>query len=190
MNENSPLPQNLSKESLQTALMLLLKNKALHEISITELCQRAGVSRMAYYRHYDSILALYQEIINELLSQMIKDSQSYLINGRWYDFWLALFQSLLNHKENVQTLLRTSQQIQVLNYLNRLFIPQNCGLAIEAQLKIKGIIGLTFNIMIAWIDADFQPGPDHLAQICNDVIDADASTFDTHYLFSLGTIDI
>ena len=37
------------KEALQDALILLMKEKQYRSISITELCKKAGVSRMAFY---------------------------------------------------------------------------------------------------------------------------------------------
>lgn len=47
---------------LTTALLQLLEKKPLAEIKVTELVSRAGVSRMAYYRNFDTledILRLY-----------------------------------------------------------------------------------------------------------------------------------
>ena len=40
------------KEALQDALILLMKEKQYRSISITELCKKAGVSRMAFYNNY------------------------------------------------------------------------------------------------------------------------------------------
>ena len=37
------------------ALIQLLKTKSLSNITITELTERAGVSRMTYYRNYHSL---------------------------------------------------------------------------------------------------------------------------------------
>ncbi|HCC00627.1 MAG TPA: TetR/AcrR family transcriptional regulator [Ruminococcaceae bacterium] len=47
--------KNDSKEYLTTALFQILKNKSLEEIKITELVKRAGVSRMAFYRNYNTL---------------------------------------------------------------------------------------------------------------------------------------
>lgn len=42
----------IAKECLVTALIQLLKEKNLSEITISELASKAGVSRMTYYRNY------------------------------------------------------------------------------------------------------------------------------------------
>ena len=44
----------LTREAIETALLQLLEKKDLTKISISELVKRAGVSRAAFYRNYDS----------------------------------------------------------------------------------------------------------------------------------------
>ena len=43
-----------SRDCMVQALIQLLKTKSLSNITITELTERAGVSRMTYYRNYHS----------------------------------------------------------------------------------------------------------------------------------------
>lgn len=45
---------NYAEQQLAKALIELLKNKDLDKISIRELCDRAGVGRATFYRHYHS----------------------------------------------------------------------------------------------------------------------------------------
>lgn len=45
----------LVPESLTEALLKLLEEKQIADINVSELCQRAGVSRISYYRNYDSM---------------------------------------------------------------------------------------------------------------------------------------
>lgn len=44
----------ITRESLETALLFLLKGKDMKQISISELVKKAGVSRNAFYRNYKS----------------------------------------------------------------------------------------------------------------------------------------
>lgn len=41
-------------EHINEALFGLLKEKSLNEISISEICETAGVGRMSFYRNYES----------------------------------------------------------------------------------------------------------------------------------------
>ena len=42
-------------ESMTEALMQLMRIKPLSEISISELCEKAGVSRLSFYRNFTSM---------------------------------------------------------------------------------------------------------------------------------------
>lgn len=44
----------ITRESLEAALLFLLKGKDMKQISISELVKKAGVSRNAFYRNYKS----------------------------------------------------------------------------------------------------------------------------------------
>ena len=44
-----------TKEKLSKALIVLLKEKGIKEIKISELCESAGVSRATFYNNFDSV---------------------------------------------------------------------------------------------------------------------------------------
>lgn len=72
-NNNS---QNLiTKESIFTALMILMEKKNFKEISITELTKKAGVSRMAFYRNYNNL----EDIITDYLDEFFEASYKELV---------------------------------------------------------------------------------------------------------------
>ena len=49
---NKKEPTTLVKKCIVDALLILMNEKDFDDISITEICNKAGVSRMAYYRNY------------------------------------------------------------------------------------------------------------------------------------------
>lgn len=50
--------KNETKVFITTALMQLLHEQALEKISVRQVSDRAGVSRMAFYRHFDDLNAV------------------------------------------------------------------------------------------------------------------------------------
>lgn len=60
----------LTKEAIETALLLLLEQKPLKKIAITELVDRAGVSRNSFYRNYASKEAVLQTMLADRLAQL------------------------------------------------------------------------------------------------------------------------
>ena len=79
----------ISKESLITSLILLMKQKPYDKITISELCIKAGVSRTAFYGNFktkDDLLTLYvlnmnTELINKIGSPFRKKSQLLIWSG-------------------------------------------------------------------------------------------------------------
>ena len=52
----------ITRESLEISLLQLLDKKDLKKITISELVERAGVSRAAFYRNYESKEELLESI--------------------------------------------------------------------------------------------------------------------------------
>ena len=78
--------ENVAEARIAEALLDLVAEKPLERISITEITERAGVSRVSYYRHFSSkedILLRHSEYILDSLVLDIEGGA--LRNGR--DFW-------------------------------------------------------------------------------------------------------
>ncbi len=63
----------ITKECICTAFLILLENKSIEEISITELVKRAGVSRSSFYRNYKS-----KDVFNDIFNTLLKKIRKYL----------------------------------------------------------------------------------------------------------------
>lgn len=105
----------LTRESIETALLFLLEKKELAQISISELVQKAGVSRNAFYRNYKSkeeILEMAYERTSHALMEKWKKLQAKVQkNGVPQTFSDFLQQQKVKVTEN-QTLSNVSQWIK------------------------------------------------------------------------------
>ena len=70
-----------TQERLQNALLELLETKELKEINVKEICDKAGISRNAFYQHYgykedlyDQMVARATEGIRDSLMPIIQDA--------------------------------------------------------------------------------------------------------------------
>lgn len=70
-----------TQEKLQNALLELLDEKELKAITVKEICDKAGISRNAFYQHYgykedlyDQMVAVATESIRDSLMPVIKDA--------------------------------------------------------------------------------------------------------------------
>ncbi|MCH4008885.1 TetR/AcrR family transcriptional regulator [Companilactobacillus sp.] len=62
-----------SQQYLTTALFQLLETKPLNEISVTQVVKRAGVSRMAFYRNFDTLDDLLTSYFEPQIEQKFTD---------------------------------------------------------------------------------------------------------------------
>lgn len=58
---------------MDLALISLLKKKPLEYITVSEICEAAGVNRSTFYLHYETIV----DLLNETTSYLLKDFLSY-----------------------------------------------------------------------------------------------------------------
>ena len=64
----------LTKRLLREALLRLLATTTIQKISVTQLCEEAGINRATFYRHYGS----QYDVLNEMESTMLDDIQKML----------------------------------------------------------------------------------------------------------------
>ena len=54
MQKRSNSSNLIVRESIETALILLMDKKSINDITVTEIIKKAGVSRISYYRNYET----------------------------------------------------------------------------------------------------------------------------------------
>lgn len=121
--------KQMTKEALEGALLLLLEQKALDSITISELTQKAGVSRNAFYRHYRSKESLFHKMIKRATLTVIKGLHRFNLQNKRYQAWLYLFKKAKENAQLLKLILKYNmlQWIHdiIINRLNKLRTLQN-----------------------------------------------------------------
>lgn len=60
-------------DKMNSALITLLENKDFLKISITDICQKAGVNRSTFYAHYDNTYDLLKEVYQGLIKNFLEE---------------------------------------------------------------------------------------------------------------------
>ena len=87
-NEES---NRFTKECIETALLVLMTEKNFNDISITDIVERAGVSRSAYYRNYSSKKDILNKYLNTIVETITDSLDLQKTHPTDFNFWLSVF---------------------------------------------------------------------------------------------------
>ena len=99
---------NYAEQQLAKALIELLKNNDLDKISIRELCDRAGVGRATFYRHYHSKEEILERHAQFLIMKWTNEMESDP-NAKPWDIFESLFRHIKKHRTFYEVLHKTGK---------------------------------------------------------------------------------
>lgn len=82
----------IARESIETALIELMKTKTFEEITITDISRRAGVSRNAYYRNYSCKEDILSSYLQELIAEVTAVLKRYDPVSETKQSWISLLE--------------------------------------------------------------------------------------------------
>lgn len=163
-NEES---KRITKESIITAVVLLCAEKPFEKITVTEIVRKAGVSRTAFYRNYDTKEDVLRELGKGVINQLndFFEGKKYNRDGR-----ALLIDLLYSIRKNAQTvkLLLSSNQIMFeimcgQTYLDK-YLPQETPEKHYATIAIETVIK---KIIIEWFKSGMKESPEFIASYCS-----------------------
>lgn len=133
-NEES---NRITKECIETALLILMKEKEFKDISITDIVKRSGVSRTAYYRNYSSK----EDILNNYLEAVVKAITDKMdlttCPGDDFEFWYSIFNQVRNHAEIYAVLLKAGFEGVILSSINKIMLDNISSDSISSKEKYE-----------------------------------------------------
>ena len=103
MNQES---HEATRECIRTALLSLLATETFEQITVTQIINRAGVSRGGFYRNYASKEEVLKEIGNgffQYLMNLVLETKNYTDMKGWYR---EFFQQIIDHTEEYKLLIK------------------------------------------------------------------------------------
>lgn len=107
-----------TKGEIQAALLELLEQKPLDEITVTELVERCGISRQAFYYHFSDLYGVVDWSLQQELEKL-QDIQS----DQWWTVMQQTMERLRNHRTVVLNIYRAYERSYVEHYLCRWLLP-------------------------------------------------------------------
>lgn len=157
----------ISKESLVTSLILLMKQKPYDKITISELCIKAGVSRTAFYGNFktkDDLLTLYVLNMN---TELINKIGSPFRNDTSLDWYINLFQVIKDNSEILILIFKAGFQKKYLEILNSMVL-HNPSIPIEKKYQRLIWSGGVENALSYWLlESSLKESVEDIALYCH-----------------------
>ena len=165
------MKNDTTKQALANALKQLLQKKQITKITINDIAEACGISRMTFYYHFKDIYDLADWTLQEALHTAIADNRTH---DNWQQGFLNLLDVLKAHQPLILNVYRAIDREQVERYMRReveaLLLPvveeQAAGLQISEKGKHMVAIFYTYafmGIVLEWIQRNMQASPQEVA---------------------------
>lgn len=167
-----PKDQNrLARERIVAALTELMSEQDYASITITEITQRAGVSRMTYYRNYSSkedILRKFMDDVGEKIHTKIMEQS---VHKNAYQYYYTLFETLGQYSELVTVAMDAGLGGLILDCISlnmdRTYLGKLQNMDAQRYL-LRYHAGAFFHVFIEWIRGGMVESCDQMARLCAD----------------------
>ena len=137
-------------ESITGALLILMQKKPLNEINVSELCTKAGVSRVSFYRNFTSL----KDILTKYLKKCTDDWWTEFSKKSEDDIRQSFWKELLNQYKMNTDLINLLKKNNI-TYIIKDHIFSCCGPKPEHDEKTAYICaclsGLIYGFVDEWI---------------------------------------
>lgn len=151
-----------AKECIVSALLQLTDLKPLSSVTISELCQKAGVSRMTFYRNYASVEDIFTKRLTEIFQQYKKESAA-SNTGIFYDraHMVHYFSYLSQYRDFLKGLMQCGFGAYFLQMLTSYISEEWQSYADE--LTLTAFSGSLYNLFRLWASLDYRISAETLA---------------------------
>ena len=157
--------KKLSQECIETALLTLMKNKNIEDITVSELVQKAGVSRAAFYRNYTSK----QEVLLHSCSGAVEDVATAIapidFENDPLSFWKVIFETSAKYSTDFKMIVEAGYGQRLLEQITEVITQSVRGNNNNQIYDTVFWCGGIFNILIKWISSGMKESPKEMASI-------------------------
>lgn len=158
----------LAKECIVTALIELMKVRDFHDITITDLARKAGVSRMAYYRNYTSKEDILNKFVDDVGANIHDKLTEMGADVRVQDYYFALLEELSSYNDLAITAYEAGLGELILGQISKqmaLTFPAESH-SVPEQYRHLYMAGAFYNVFIEWLKNGQRESCYEIARLC------------------------
>ena len=153
-------------ESLQGALLQLVVKKPYDSITITELCRKAGVSRMAFYGNFDSKDDILQKIVQDIQTELFERIGSPFRQEVTYQWYVEMFRYIAEKVDVLKAFFCAGYQGKYLELVNARILRHKGMQARDSYQRLLWSGGIV-NAVVYWLSNDMLETPEDMASFCS-----------------------
>ena len=153
-------------ESLQGALLQLITKKAYDSITVTELCKKAGVSRMAFYGNFQSKDEIIIKILYDLQNELFVRIGSPFRQDVTYNWYLDMFRFTAEKAEILKSIFCGGYQGKYLELVNYMILRHKDMQPQDSYQRLLWSGGIV-NAVVYWLSSDMAETPEQMAGFCD-----------------------
>ena len=162
----------MTKRALEASLKNLLLQKPLNKITINDITEDCGISRMTFYYHFKDIYDLVEWSCMEDAARALEGKKTY---DTWQEGFLNIFRAVQANKPFVMNVYRSVSRERVEQYLKPLIHNLVLGVIEEKSAEMavseadKSFIAYFYEyafigIMLDWISENMKGAPEIIVE--------------------------
>ena len=175
------MKNDATKQALANALKQLLQKKQITKITINDITEACGISRMTFYYHFKDIYDLAEWTFQETLHAATADCHT---RDSWQQGFLNLLEILKAHQSLILNAYRAMDRELVERYLRReveaLLLPvvEEQAVGIKISEKGKHMVAIFYayafmGVVMEWIQQNMAASPQEVAATTAAMIQGD-----------------
>ena len=144
------------------ALLLLMRRKDYHDISVTALCEKAGTTRMSFYRSFESKEDVLAKYITRITAEFIEKTGISYERDTTQEYFVKLLTHMKAQQWFCEALLRAGLIYLVKDEFDRVFLRVYAG-KYDAY-KSSFLAGGIYNVFLFWLTNGCPETPEALAE--------------------------
>ena len=150
------------------ALLILLRDKEYKDISITEICKKAGVTRMSFYRNFESKEDILLKKVRNVTDSFVKESGISYKSDTVSSYFVKLFTHMQQQKDLCAALNKAGLIYMVKDEFDRVFL--NTYKNEYDEYKSIFLAGGIYNVFLFWLINGCRDDPETLAQRLDSIL--------------------
>jgi len=160
-----------SKQWMADALLILIKDTPYNQISVTDITEKAGVSRLTFYRNFESKEDILQFHFDRVFSEYTSSFQAEEFDleqalGQCFNFWQNLKSDIKVYLKNDLHMVMYRPFEKYLNFV----LSKGQYKDSFSQIQKTFIVGGLFSSMLSLVEEQLQQNPKEIASAVLEIL--------------------